>query len=249
MQRIEISAAARRAGHAGPRSRRRGALGPRSAPGAGRKATRSRPCWAVVLHLSPSSTPATLCRCPPVSISSRPPPCRRRCSRCSLTSSNLARLKAGEALMVHGATSGIGVAAIQMGKAARLPRSSPPAAARARRPRPRRSARTSWSTPQEDFAEAAQAQPAASDVILDMVGGDYAVRGIDALNPGGRLVMISTQAGFRVEINLLKVMQKQLVIAGSTLRPARGRRRGAPGRRRRTGRPGRGSRRARSARP
>lgn len=73
-------------------------------------------------------------------------------------------------------------------------------------------------TTTEDFAEKVKLFGGA-DVILDMVGGDYAPRNIDCLRPGGRLVYIAFQAGSRIEIDVQKVMQKRLSITGSTLRP------------------------------
>jgi NADPH2:quinone reductase len=57
------------------------------------------------------------------------------------------------------------------------------------------------------------------DVILDMVGGDYFPRNIDALATGGRLVQIATLGGPRSQIFLPAVMQRRLTITGSTLRP------------------------------
>jgi len=57
------------------------------------------------------------------------------------------------------------------------------------------------------------------DVILDMVGGDYFLRNIDALAIGGRLVQIATLGGPRSQIFLPAVMQRRLTITGSTLRP------------------------------
>ena len=127
-------------------------------------------------------------------------------------------LKAGETLMVHGATSGIGVTAIQMAKAAgaRVIATSrgPEKAAQALA----LGADISVDVTAEDFAEVAKAA-GGGDVILDMVGGDYIAREIDALNTGGRLVMIAAQAGATVEINLARIMQKRMVLTGSTLRP------------------------------
>jgi putative PIG3 family NAD(P)H quinone oxidoreductase len=127
-------------------------------------------------------------------------------------------LKAGETLMVHGATSGIGVAAIQMAKAAgarviATSRGAAKAAAAARL-----GADLTIDTTTQDFVTAALAFGGV-DVILDMVGGDFASRGLQALNPAGRMVMIAVQAGAKAEINLLTIMQRQLVLTGSTLRP------------------------------
>jgi NADPH2:quinone reductase len=127
-------------------------------------------------------------------------------------------LKAGETLMVHGATSGIGVTAIQMAKAAGAKviatgRGADKAAAALKL-----GADRAVDTTAEDFVEVAKAEGGV-DVILDMVGGDYTLRGIEALNTAGRLVLIATQGGANVELNLMKLMQKRLVLTGSTLRP------------------------------
>jgi len=56
------------------------------------------------------------------------------------------------------------------------------------------------------------------DVILDMVGGEYVQRNIDALGFEGRLVQISTLGGAMAQINMALVMQRRLTITGSTLR-------------------------------
>ncbi|HEX4199140.1 MAG TPA: NAD(P)H-quinone oxidoreductase [Caulobacteraceae bacterium] len=127
-------------------------------------------------------------------------------------------LKAGETLMVHGATSGIGVTAMQMAKAAgaRVIATSRSAAKAAQALA--HGADISVDVSAEDFAEVARREGGA-DVILDMVGGDYIARDIDAINTGGRLVMIAAQAGANVEINLGRIMQKRMVLTGSTLRP------------------------------
>ena len=52
-----------------------------------------------------------------------------------------------------------------------------------------------------------------------MVGGDYVDRNLDAAAVEGRIVQIATQKGFKVEMNLVKIMQKRLTLTGSTLRP------------------------------
>ncbi len=57
------------------------------------------------------------------------------------------------------------------------------------------------------------------DLIIDMVGGDYVDRNLDAAAVEGRIVQIATQKGFKVEFNIIKVMQKRLTFTGSTLRP------------------------------
>jgi NADPH:quinone reductase-like Zn-dependent oxidoreductase len=57
------------------------------------------------------------------------------------------------------------------------------------------------------------------DLIIDMVGGDYVDRNLDAAAVEGRIVQIATQKGFKVEFNIIKVMMKRLTFTGSTLRP------------------------------
>jgi NADPH:quinone reductase-like Zn-dependent oxidoreductase len=57
------------------------------------------------------------------------------------------------------------------------------------------------------------------DVILDMVGGDYLARNIEALAVEGRLVEIATLHGVKAEVNIQTIMGRRLTITGSTLRP------------------------------
>lgn len=127
-------------------------------------------------------------------------------------------LKAGETFMVHGATSGIGVTAIQMAKAAgarviATGRGADKAAAARGF-----GADVAVDASAENFAAVAQAEGGV-DVILDMVGGDYTARNLASLKPGGRLVLIAFQAGATAEIDLAAVMRNRLTITGSTLRP------------------------------
>jgi len=127
-------------------------------------------------------------------------------------------LKAGETLMVHGATSGIGVTAIQMAKAAGAKVIATGRGAAKAQSALALGADRAVDVTAEDFVAVAKAEGGV-DVILDMVGGDYVPREIEALNTGGRLVMIATQAGANVEIALPRIMQQRLVLTGSTLRP------------------------------
>ncbi len=127
-------------------------------------------------------------------------------------------LKAGETLLLHGATSGIGVTAIQMAKAAGARVIATGRGADKAAKAKALGADIAIDATTEDFAEVVQAAGGA-DVVLDMVGGAYVAKDIDVLKIGGRLVMIATQAGANVEINLLKIMMKRLTLTGSTLRP------------------------------
>ena len=57
------------------------------------------------------------------------------------------------------------------------------------------------------------------DIVLDMVGGDYVARNLDALAIEGRLVQIAFLKSSTVELDLMQVMRRRLTITGSTLRP------------------------------
>src|SRR5262249_9001022 len=61
--------------------------------------------------------------------------------------------------------------------------------------------------------------PHGVELILDMVGGPYTLRNIEALAMHGRLVQIAVQQGAEATINLAKIMQKRLIVTGSTMRP------------------------------
>lgn len=126
-------------------------------------------------------------------------------------------LKAGETLLIHGATSGIGVTAIQMAKAAgaRVIATSrgadKAAAAKAL------GADISLDARSDDL-EAQIREAGGADVVLDMVGRDYAALNLNSLNAGGRWVVIASLTGPKVEMDLQRIMLKRLTLTGSTLR-------------------------------
>ena len=126
-------------------------------------------------------------------------------------------LKAGETLLVHGATSGIGVTAIQMARAAGAKVIATSRGADKAEAARALGADVAIDASAGDWAEAVVAAGGA-DVALDMVGAAYATGHARALKPGGRWVVIATQAGARAEIDLMQVMLKRLVLTGSTLR-------------------------------
>ncbi|MEP3442235.1 MAG: NAD(P)H-quinone oxidoreductase [Sulfitobacter sp.] len=127
-------------------------------------------------------------------------------------------LKAGERILIHGGSSGIGTTAIQLANAfgarvfvtvgndAKGEACVKLGAERA----------INYKT--EDFVEIMQAEGGA-DVILDMVGGDYIARNLKALDFEGRLVQIAFLGGPKAEINFAPLMMKRLTMTGSTLRP------------------------------
>lgn len=128
------------------------------------------------------------------------------------------RLQSGEKFLVHGGSSGIGTTAIQL---ARL--------------RGARVFATAGSDEKCAACEALGAEKAinyrstdyvanlravgGADLILDMVGGDYIARNLDALAMDGRLVQIAFLQGSRVALDMMQVMTRRLTITGSTLRP------------------------------
>jgi NADPH:quinone reductase len=128
------------------------------------------------------------------------------------------RLQAGETLMVHGATSGIGVTAIQMGKAAGAKVIATGRGADKAAEALKLGADRAVDASAEDFVAVAK-DAGGVDVVLDMVGGDYFAKNLEALKVGGRIVMIATLGGGSVEVNLGRIMQKRAVLTGSTLRP------------------------------
>ena len=126
-------------------------------------------------------------------------------------------LKAGETLLIHGATSGIGVTAIQMAKAAGATVIATSRGAAKAEAAGRLGADLSLDAAADDMEAAIRAFGGA-DVVLDMVGADYAALNQAALNPFGRWVVIATQSGALAEVDLARLMMKRITLTGSTLR-------------------------------
>ncbi len=134
---------------------------------------------------------------------------------------DIGQLKAGETCLIHGATSGIGVTAIQMAKAAGAKVVTTGRGAEKARQALGLGADRAVDSSAEDF-EAAVLGEGGADVILDMVGGAYTPKNLIVLNPRGRLVQIATLGGMKAEVDLGLVMRKRLTMTGSTLRPRDG---------------------------
>ncbi|KAB7613948.1 NAD(P)H-quinone oxidoreductase [Amylibacter sp. SFDW26] len=128
-----------------------------------------------------------------------------------------AKLKAGETVLIHGGTSGIGTTAIMLANAfgarAIVTAGSDDKCAKCLEI----GADIAVNYRDEDFVEALKGQKI--DVVLDMVGGDYTGRNLKVLGQGGRLVNIAFLQGIKAEVNLALVMAKELVLTGSFLRP------------------------------
>jgi NADPH2:quinone reductase len=131
------------------------------------------------------------------------------------------RLQQGETLLVHGGSSGIGVAAIQLAVARGNTVFATAGSADKCRFCEGLGARRAIGYKTEDFVAELAKETAGRgvNVVLDMVGGSYVARNLQVLASEGRLVMIATQGGAKGEIDVLRIMQQRLVITGSTLRP------------------------------
>jgi putative PIG3 family NAD(P)H quinone oxidoreductase len=127
-------------------------------------------------------------------------------------------LKAGETLLIHGATSGIGVTAIQMAKAAGARVIATGRGAEKAAQALALGADIAVDASTEDFEAVVKADGGA-DVVLDMVGANYFAKNLEALKTGGRIVYIASLGGGMLEVPIMKIMQKRAVITGSTLRP------------------------------
>ena len=131
------------------------------------------------------------------------------------------RLQPGESLLVHGGSSGIGTTAIQLAKSRGARVFATAGSAEKCAACERLGAERAINYRDADFVAAVRELTGGRgvDVILDMVGGDYFARNIDALAVEGRLVEIATLQGVKAELNIQTLMGRRLTITGSTLRP------------------------------
>ena len=128
-----------------------------------------------------------------------------------------AALQPGETLLVHGGTSGIGVTAIAMAKAA-----GAKVIATAGSPEKCASilalgADAAFHYEDNQWENEISALGGA-DVVLDMTGGDFVPRNLACLNPRGRHVSIAFLRGPEAKINIFAIMQKRLKLSGSTMK-------------------------------
>lgn len=126
------------------------------------------------------------------------------------------QLKQGETLLIHGGNSGIGIAAIQLGKlfGAKVYVTVGSEEKGSLCMDQGADGYVNYKT--SDFAEHFKTD--GPDVILDMVGGDYFPKNLEVLRPEGRLVYINAVAGNKVPADIALIMKKRLTITGSTLR-------------------------------
>ncbi|AMK78183.1 MULTISPECIES: NAD(P)H-quinone oxidoreductase [Methylomonas] len=132
-----------------------------------------------------------------------------------------AKLQAGESLLVHGGTSGIGTTAIQIGKAFGSRVIVTAGSEEKCQYCQKLGADLAINYRQQDFVAAVlhHTDNRGVDVVLDIIGGDYLPRNLKCLAIDGRLQQIAIQHGGKSEINLASVLMKRLTISGTTLRP------------------------------
>lgn len=132
-----------------------------------------------------------------------------------------AKLKFGESILIHGGSSGIGVAAIQLAKSFGATVYITAGDARKCQACLELGADKAINYREQDFTAEIQrlTHNKGVNLILDMVGADYIQRNIDSLALEGRLAIIALQKGTKAEVNFGAVLLKRLTIFGSTLRP------------------------------
>lgn len=129
-------------------------------------------------------------------------------------------LKAGEWILIHGGTSGIGVMAIQLAKAFGAHVIATAGSQEKCQAAIRLGADRAVDYKSEDFVEVIKrvTDGRGVDVILDMVGGDYIERNLKCCADDARIVNIGYQKGSKATIDFMRVMLKRLTLTGSTLR-------------------------------
>ena len=132
-----------------------------------------------------------------------------------------ARLQPGETFLVQGGTSGIGVTAIQMAKAAGATVIATAGSDEKAAACIRLGADHAINYKTHDFVDEVKRITGGHqvDVILDMVAGSYVARELKCLAEDGRLVIIAVQGGVEAQVDAGMVLRRRLTITGSTLRP------------------------------
>ena len=131
------------------------------------------------------------------------------------------RLAPGETFLVQGGSSGIGVTAIQMARAFGHRVFATAGSAEKCRACEQLGAERGINYRDEDFVTVIKELTGGRgvDVILDMVGGDYVPRELNALATDGRLALIAFLGGTTATIDMSQILYRRLSISGSTLRP------------------------------
>ncbi len=142
----------------------------------------------------------------------------------------IGRLSAGETVLVHGGTSGIGTTAIQLARAFGARAYATAGSAAKCEACVKLGADAAINYKEADFAESIKqfTNGAGVNVVLDMVGGPYAQQNLRCLAMDGRLVLIAFLGGPKVEqLDLTSIMVRRLTVTGSTMRPRTAAQKGA----------------------
>ena len=128
-------------------------------------------------------------------------------------------LKAGEKLLIHGGSSGIGTTALQLAKQFGAYVIVTAGSDEKCKQCLALGADVAINYRAQDFVAEMEKAGLKADVILDMVGGDYVARNLKVAALNGRIVQIAFQQGSKIEADFLPIMLKRLTYTGSTLRP------------------------------
>lgn len=130
-------------------------------------------------------------------------------------------LKAGETILIHGGSSGIGTTAIQLAELFGARVFTTVGSAEKAGVCKELGAELAINYKDQDFVEEIRDITGRKgvDLILDMVGGDYLPKNVKILADDGRLVQIAFLQGPKIELNFAQLMVRRLTITGSTLRP------------------------------
>ena len=130
-------------------------------------------------------------------------------------------LRHGETFLVHGGSSGIGTTAIQLAAAFGATVFCTVGGADKQRACEALGAERAIDYRHEDFVTVVKEATAGRgvDLVLDMVGGDYVGRNLEALAVDGRLAQIAWLKGAKITANFTSLLTKRLTWTGSTLRP------------------------------
>lgn len=131
------------------------------------------------------------------------------------------QLAAGDTVLIHGGSGGIGTAAIQVARAFGATVFTTARNAEKCKACEELGATRAINYTEEDFVEVVKDATGGvgCTVVMDMVGGDYFNRNLDVLAPDGRMVQVAVQKGAKVELFIPTIMAKRIHYTGSTLRP------------------------------
>jgi len=131
-----------------------------------------------------------------------------------------ASLQPGQTLLVHGGSSGIGTMAVQLAREVGAHVAVTAGTAAKLEACRELGAEILVNYREQDFVEVLREHTdgAGADVILDNMGAKYLARNVDALAPGGRLVVIGLQGGARAELDLGLLLRKRAAVIAASLR-------------------------------